>query len=91
MRKVLSLGLMLIMMVTLVACGEQSQVEYIKVYSYSGENEQYSIVNGVIVLSEDEKENLLDNLYFRISIETLEGEKFVDDIKMKVIDVAEIF
>ncbi|MGL5254262.1 MAG: hypothetical protein ACRC9L_04580 [Brevinema sp.] len=156
MKKLLAFVLISVCMLSLVACGEQSSKETVTVYSYSGENEQYSIINGVIVLSEkddivyggelkakedqitdlvsetmelyilsdnkeipltsfvsvdhtgdgfelsnpgsraaefseDEKENLIENLYFKISIETLDGEKTVSDIKMNVIDITGMF
>ena len=34
------------------SCSEKTVVEQVRVYSYSGENEYFSICNGVIVLSE---------------------------------------
>lgn len=156
MKKVISVAFALIMFITLVACNEQTYKEQITIYSYSGENEQYSLINGIIMLSEDkdiiyggklnpkdeqianlvsdnmklyvlvnneeitltsfssvesggdgfslrnpgsctaqisedEKENLLSNLYFRLSVETLSGEKIVSDIKLNVVDVTGIF
>ena len=35
-------------------CSEKTVVEQVRVYSYSGENEYFSICNGVIVLSEEQ-------------------------------------
>lgn len=139
------------MIIALVSCSNTTKEnETAIVYSYSGENEQFSIENGVIILSEeqdiiyggelnvkdekitdivsetmelyvisnntqipitsfsttsnsvfdlnnpgsittkiseDEEKNLIENLYFKLSIENVRGDKNVYDVKMNVVDV----
>lgn len=156
MKKIFSLTIVVIMITTItmtfVSCSRNKiqENETVIVYSYSGENEQFSLNNGIIILSkeqdiiyggelyvkdekitdivsetmelyvvsnnskipltsfsstsnsgldlnnpgsittkiaEDEKKNLVENLYFKLSIENLSGEKNVYDIKMNVVDI----
>ncbi len=71
MIKIKAFALMAILMLTLAGCGEADQ-EQLTVYSFSGENEQFTISNGVIVLTDTEEiftggdlkitDNLLTNI-----------------------------
>lgn len=154
-KKIFSFGLVSVIIIFLVACSEYEVQNNDIVYSYSGENELFSISDGIIFLSEEEdiiyggdlkakddqqfteivsenmklyvlsdgveipltsfyvssntsfslgnpgsittqisneeKENLLENLYFKLSIETSTGEKNDYDIKMNVTDITEGF
>lgn len=149
-KKIFSLAIFSVVITLLVACSEVSLTTNAIMYSYSGENELFSIDNGTILLSDEqdviyggelnlkdqqftdilsenmqlyvvsngveipltsfysesntaftlgnpgsittqisneEKANIFDNLYFKLSIKTLTGENYVYDIKMNVVDI----
>ena len=49
MMKAKALAFMTILMLVLTGCGKEEQ-EPLRVYSFSGENEQFAVSNGIIVL-----------------------------------------
>ncbi len=53
MKKIIALLLLVSCMVTLSACNNAKQ-EKTRVYSFTGENEEYVITNGVVVLTDEE-------------------------------------
>lgn len=54
MMKAKALAFMTILMLALTGCGKEEQ-EPLRVYSFSGENEQFAVSNGIIVLNGSEE------------------------------------
>ena len=54
MIKMKTLAFMTILMLALTGCGKEEQ-EPLRVYSFSGENEQFAVSNGIIVLNGSEE------------------------------------
>ena len=51
MKKLIALFLSLVLVLALVGCGKE-ELSNLKVYSFSGADEQFSVTNGVIVLDD---------------------------------------
>ena len=54
MIKMKTLAFMTILMLALTGCGKEEQ-EPLRIYSFSGENEQFAVSNGIIVLNGSEE------------------------------------
>lgn len=54
MKKLAIFVLTLTLVLALVGCGK-TEPEYLRVYSFNGENEQFTVSNGVIVLDDSEE------------------------------------
>lgn len=78
MIKMKTLAFMTILMLALTGCGKEEQ-EPLRIYSFSGENEQFAVSNGIIDLN--------GTLYFELTTKDKYGTENVYQLQMALTEI----